>query len=199
MILRLKPRLIQLLILRLFPYESCYGVLRLQVRRHFAISVAPYSRGLCRDQIVSRIECPQFWWLSRCLSARLLAIERRRLINLDFVYRLCLILTLIIVLLNDTFTSSENGYTWWHRWPMSCVSFAHSLKRAPSHAVRVATRWATAKFPRNLRRTHGSGVTRTVHISYYFPPPPLLAFPPLYPVVLLPCVFRIRYISGLAR
>ena len=39
--------------------------------------------------------------------------------------------------------------------------FAHSQKRTPSHAVRVATRRATAKFPRDLRSTHGSGVTRT--------------------------------------
>ena len=54
------PRLIQTLILRLIPLELCHGVLRLQVRRHIAISVAPYFRGLCRDQIVSRIECPQF-------------------------------------------------------------------------------------------------------------------------------------------
>ena len=42
-------------------------------------------------------------------------------------------------------------------------------------------------------------VWRYSYRTYLLTPPPHLAFLPLYPVVLLPCVFCIRYISGLAR
>ena len=54
--------------------------------------------------------------------------------------------------------------------PCLVYRFAHSQKRAPSHAVRVATRRATAKFQRDLRRTKGL----VIFVPTYLLPPPSL-------------------------